>query len=182
MSPGIRTLVVFLFVTTVAPYAAAQTAPAVPAAPAADPGSPAAAAASAGGGLAGLCAMIDAKIEACKAKICACPLGQMLTNGAKPINLFAGVKLYHEVSDTHIPYAALDQATRKKLFDHTIRSDASARPRIVSSSGSCRSSGSPSHSRIDRHWRGASITTRTCPSRQRKIGYGPGAGRSRVGS
>jgi protein phosphatase len=44
-----------------------------------------------------------------------------------PIDLFAGIKLYHEVSDTHIAYAALDQATRKKLFDHTIRSDASAR-------------------------------------------------------
>ena len=44
-----------------------------------------------------------------------------------PIDLFGGVKLYHEVSDTHIAYASLDQATRKKLFDHTIRSDASAR-------------------------------------------------------
>jgi protein phosphatase len=52
-----------------------------------------------------------------------------------PIDLFGGIKLYHEVSDTHIPYAALDQATRKKLFDHTIRSDASARS-LAESAGS----------------------------------------------
>jgi protein phosphatase len=52
-----------------------------------------------------------------------------------PIDLFGGVKLYHEVSDTHIPYAALDQATRKKLFDHTIRSDSSARS-VAESAGS----------------------------------------------
>ena len=52
-----------------------------------------------------------------------------------PIDLFGGVKLYHEVSDTHIAYAALDQATRKKLFDHTIRSDASARS-VAESAGS----------------------------------------------
>jgi PPM family protein phosphatase len=52
-----------------------------------------------------------------------------------PIELFGGVKLYHEVSDTHIAYAALDQATRKKLFDHTIRSDASARS-VAESAGS----------------------------------------------
>jgi len=52
-----------------------------------------------------------------------------------PIDLFAGVKLYHEVSDTHISYAALDQATRQKLFDHTIRSDASARS-VAESAGS----------------------------------------------
>ena len=43
-----------------------------------------------------------------------------------PIELFAGVKLYHEVVDTPIAYASLDPATRKKLFDHTIRSKASA--------------------------------------------------------
>jgi protein phosphatase len=52
-----------------------------------------------------------------------------------PIDLFGGVKLYHEVSDTHIAYAALNQATRKKLFDHTIRSDASARS-VAESAGS----------------------------------------------
>jgi PPM family protein phosphatase len=52
-----------------------------------------------------------------------------------PVELFGGVKLYHEVSDTHIAYAALDQATRKKLFDHTIRSDASARS-VAESAGS----------------------------------------------
>jgi protein phosphatase len=43
-----------------------------------------------------------------------------------PIELFAGVKLYHEVQDTPIAYASLDQATRKRLFDHTIRSKSSA--------------------------------------------------------
>jgi PPM family protein phosphatase len=43
-----------------------------------------------------------------------------------PIELFAGVKLYHQVEDTPIAYASLDQATRKRLFDHTIRSKASA--------------------------------------------------------
>ena len=52
-----------------------------------------------------------------------------------PIDLFGGVRLYHEVSDTHIPYAALNQAARKKLFDHTIRSDASARS-VAESAGS----------------------------------------------
>ena len=52
-----------------------------------------------------------------------------------PIDLFGGVKLYHEVSDTHIAYAALNQATREKLFDHTIRSDASARS-VAESAGS----------------------------------------------
>jgi PPM family protein phosphatase len=43
-----------------------------------------------------------------------------------PIELFAGVKLYHEVQSTPIAYASLDPATRKKLFDHTIRSKSSA--------------------------------------------------------
>jgi protein phosphatase len=43
-----------------------------------------------------------------------------------PIELFAGVKLYHEVQSTPIAYASLDPATRKRLFDHTIRSKASA--------------------------------------------------------
>lgn len=43
-----------------------------------------------------------------------------------PIELFANIKLYHEVLDTPIAYASLDPATRKKLFDHTIRSRASA--------------------------------------------------------
>jgi protein phosphatase len=52
-----------------------------------------------------------------------------------PIDLFGGIKLYHEVSDTHIAYASLDQATRQKLFDHTIRSDASARS-VAESAGS----------------------------------------------
>ncbi|HVI36999.1 MAG TPA: SpoIIE family protein phosphatase, partial [Gaiellales bacterium] len=52
-----------------------------------------------------------------------------------PVDLFGGVRLYHEVSDTHIPYAALNQATREKLFDHTIRSDASARS-VAESAGS----------------------------------------------
>ena len=52
-----------------------------------------------------------------------------------PIDLFGGVRLYHEVSDTHIPYAALSQATREKLFDHTIRSAASARS-VAESAGS----------------------------------------------
>jgi PPM family protein phosphatase len=52
-----------------------------------------------------------------------------------PIDLFGGVRLYHEVSDTHVPYAALSQDTRKKLFDHTIRSAASARS-VADSAGS----------------------------------------------
>jgi serine/threonine protein phosphatase PrpC len=43
-----------------------------------------------------------------------------------PIDLFGGFKLYHEVSDTNIAYASLDQSTRQKLFDHTIRSQSSA--------------------------------------------------------
>ena len=43
-----------------------------------------------------------------------------------PVDLFAGIKLYHEVQSTPIAYASLDPATRKKLFDHTIRSKSSA--------------------------------------------------------
>ena len=43
-----------------------------------------------------------------------------------PIDLFAGVKLYHEVSSTNIAYASLDQATRKQLFDHRLRSRSDA--------------------------------------------------------
>jgi hypothetical protein len=40
--------------------------------------------------VAALCAYIQQQIAACKAKICACPLGQLISNGTKPINLFAG--------------------------------------------------------------------------------------------
>jgi protein phosphatase len=61
--------------------------------------------------------------------------GHVAVSQGLPIELFGGVKLYHEVSDTHIAYAALNQATRKKLFDHTIRSDASARS-VAESAGS----------------------------------------------
>jgi serine/threonine protein phosphatase PrpC len=43
-----------------------------------------------------------------------------------PIDLFAGVKLYHEVSESPVAYASLDAATRKQLFDHRIRSKSSA--------------------------------------------------------
>lgn len=41
-------------------------------------------------GLVGLCQMLEQKIQACKAKICACPLGQLLTNGQSVGNLFLG--------------------------------------------------------------------------------------------
>jgi PPM family protein phosphatase len=44
-----------------------------------------------------------------------------------PIDLYGGVKLYHEVFETHTAYASLDQATRAQLFDHRIRSASSAR-------------------------------------------------------
>jgi hypothetical protein len=53
----------------------------VPAAPAPPP---------AAGGIVGLVQMFASACQACKAKICACPLGQLITNAAKPINLFAG--------------------------------------------------------------------------------------------
>jgi protein phosphatase len=53
-----------------------------------------------------------------------------------PIELFGGVKLYHEVLDTHTAYASLDQATRQKLFDHRIRSAASARAAADQAGGS----------------------------------------------
>ena len=43
-----------------------------------------------------------------------------------PIDLFAGVKLYHVVSESTVAYASLDTATRKQLFDHRIRSKSSA--------------------------------------------------------
>lgn len=53
----------------------AQTTPAVPAQ---------------ASGIVGLVQMVAAKCKACKAKCCACPLGQMLTNAMQPANLFLG--------------------------------------------------------------------------------------------
>ncbi len=47
-----------------------------------------------------------------------------------PIDLFAGVKLYHEVDDTSLAYASLNPATRKQLFDHRIRSESDARAAV----------------------------------------------------
>ncbi|HYW29764.1 MAG TPA: Stp1/IreP family PP2C-type Ser/Thr phosphatase [Gaiellales bacterium] len=52
--------------------------------------------------------------------------GRVAVYQGLPIDLFAGIKLYHEVQSMPIAYASLDPATRKKLFDHTIRSKASA--------------------------------------------------------
>jgi protein phosphatase len=52
--------------------------------------------------------------------------GRVAVYQGVPIDLFAGLKLYHEVQDTPVAYASLDPATRRKLFDHTIRSEASA--------------------------------------------------------
>jgi PPM family protein phosphatase len=53
-----------------------------------------------------------------------------------PIDLFGGVKLYHEVFETHTAYASLDQSTRAKLFDHRIRSASSARTAAEEAGGS----------------------------------------------
>jgi protein phosphatase len=39
-----------------------------------------------------------------------------------PVELFAGIKLYHPVYDSPVMYASLDPQTRKKLFDHELRS------------------------------------------------------------
>ncbi len=47
-----------------------------------------------------------------------------------PIDLFGGVKLYREVSESTLAYASLDAATRKKLFDHRIRSESDAQAAI----------------------------------------------------
>jgi protein phosphatase len=52
--------------------------------------------------------------------------GQVAVYQGLPIDLFAGVKLYHEVSESPVAYASLDAATRKQLFDHRIRSKSSA--------------------------------------------------------
>lgn len=41
-------------------------------------------------GIVGLVQMAAGAVKACKAKICACPLGQLITNAAKPMNLLAG--------------------------------------------------------------------------------------------
>jgi protein phosphatase len=49
-----------------------------------------------------------------------------------PIELFGGVKLYHEVSDSTLAYASLDAATRKSLFDHRIRSESDAQAAVTS--------------------------------------------------
>lgn len=73
----------FLCLHFAAPHARAQAA----AAGAAGAASGAAAPAT---GLTAFCQYIDSKIQACKAKICACPCGQMLTNGQAVGNLFLG--------------------------------------------------------------------------------------------
>ena len=52
-----------------------------------------------------------------------------------PIDLWGGFKLYHEVAQTPTVYASLDEQTRKKLFDHTIRSASSARAAADSAGG-----------------------------------------------
>jgi protein phosphatase len=52
--------------------------------------------------------------------------GQVAVYQGLPIDLFAGVKLYHEVSESPVAYASLNTATRKQLFDHRIRSQSSA--------------------------------------------------------
>jgi PPM family protein phosphatase len=44
-----------------------------------------------------------------------------------PVELFAGIKLYHRVWDSRIAYASLTPATRKELFDHRIRSESGAK-------------------------------------------------------
>lgn len=41
-------------------------------------------------GILGLAQAIAGALKACKAKICACPLGQIITNAAKPLNMIAG--------------------------------------------------------------------------------------------
>ncbi|MDX6535641.1 MAG: family protein phosphatase [Gaiellales bacterium] len=44
-----------------------------------------------------------------------------------PVELFAGVKLYHRVWDSKVAYASLTPATREELFDHQIRSESGAK-------------------------------------------------------
>lgn len=68
----------------------ASNAASTAAAAAADPASAAAAASPQAGGIVGLVQLIGAEMKKCKAKMCACPLGQLLTNMMKPMNLFAG--------------------------------------------------------------------------------------------
>jgi protein phosphatase len=47
-----------------------------------------------------------------------------------PIDLFAGIKLYHAVYASPVTYASLDPETRKELFDHRLRSLDSARQAV----------------------------------------------------
>jgi protein phosphatase len=47
-----------------------------------------------------------------------------------PIDLFGGIKLYREVSESTLAYASLDATTRKTLFDHRIRSESDAQAAI----------------------------------------------------
>jgi PPM family protein phosphatase len=47
-----------------------------------------------------------------------------------PIDLFGGIKLYHEVSESTLAYASLDAATRKQLFDHRLRSESDAQAAV----------------------------------------------------
>jgi len=44
-----------------------------------------------------------------------------------PVELFAGIKLYHRVWDSRVAYASLTPETRKELFDHRIRSESDAK-------------------------------------------------------
>jgi len=47
-----------------------------------------------------------------------------------PVDLFAGIKLYHPVYASPVTYASLDPQTRKELFDHRLRSLDSARDAV----------------------------------------------------
>lgn len=50
----------------------------------------AAAAPAQAGGLVGFCQYLDQKLQACKDKICKCPLGQLISNSEKVMNLYGG--------------------------------------------------------------------------------------------
>src|SRR5262245_44516010 len=62
--------------------------PAVPGAP--DAAGAAAGAAGAAGGLFGFLCPSPDQLKACKDKICATPLGKLISNGLKPVSLFTG--------------------------------------------------------------------------------------------
>ena len=56
--------------------------------------------------------------------------GQVAVYQGVPVELPLGVHLYHETFLSNVPYRSLSAAERRRLFDHKLRSQSSARAAI----------------------------------------------------